>query len=287
MQKKTSSIPVRILARELGNGIFVTNISSAVLLMADKEFNQAHRHDCHFFILQEEGVLQMEIDFEKYGLDKPAIFYQSPNQVHKVLTAENVDGYILIINDENLNPEYLKLLQGIKHVRPLVVTEREDLAIIQQAFALCKNLYERKKDKLYHSQMKDSCNILIALFISYYLKQSKSIEKTSRFDIIERAFTALLEQHFLILKRPADYAKKLNITASYLNECIKNVTGFPVSYHIQQRVILEAKRLLYHSDKSVKEIANELGYDDYPYFSRLFTKVAEISALAFRSKNHD
>ena len=89
------------------------------------------------------------------------------------------------------------------------------------------------------------------------------------------------------MKSPSEYADKLNLSTAYLNECVKNTTGYSVSYHIQQRVILEAKRLLYYSDKSVKEIAAELGYDDYPYFSRLFTKIAGITALAFRNKNLD
>jgi YesN/AraC family two-component response regulator len=44
---------------------------------------------------------------------------------------------------------------------------------------------------------------------------------------------------------------------------------------------------LYHSDTSVKEIATALGYDDYPYFSRLFTKATGTTALTFRNKNRD
>jgi AraC family transcriptional activator of pobA len=84
------------------------------------------------------------------------------------------------------------------------------------------------------------------------------------------------------------YAQSLNISTPYLNECVKNTTGFSVSHHIQERIILEAKRLLYHSNKSVKEIATELGYDDYPYFSRLFSQsYGNDSALAFRNKNRD
>ncbi|MBB5636811.1 methylphosphotriester-DNA--protein-cysteine methyltransferase [Pedobacter cryoconitis] len=79
--------------------------------------------------------------------------------------------------------------------------------------------------------------------------------------------------------------QKLNISTHYLNECVKNTTGQSISSHIQQRIILEAKRLLYHSDKSIKEIAAELGYDDYPYFSRLFTKVAGMSPKVFKKKN--
>ena len=85
-------------------------------------------------------------------------------------------------------------------------------------------------------------------------------------------------------KRPTEYADTLNISSDYLNECVKNTTGNSVSYQIQQRIILEAKRLLYYSDKSVKEISFELGYDDYPYFSRLFTKVAGITAPDFRKQ---
>ena len=85
-------------------------------------------------------------------------------------------------------------------------------------------------------------------------------------------------------KRPTQYADTLNISSDYLNECVKNTTGNSVSYQIQQRIILEAKCLLYYSDKSVKEISFELGYDDYPYFSRLFTKVAGITALDFRKQ---
>lgn len=81
-----------------------------------------------------------------------------------------------------------------------------------------------------------------------------------------------------------DYAENLNITTPYLNECVKSATGHPVSHHIQHRVILEAKRLLYHSNKSIKEIAGELGYDDNSYFTRLFVKITGMTPLAFRMK---
>ena len=146
---------------------------------------------------------------------------------------------------------------------------------------------ERKNDKLYHGLLRDGCNVLVALVISQYLEQTKSIDKLSRFEIVTKAFRKTLEHNYIAEKRPVDYAQKLNISTPYLNECVKNTTGFSVSHHIQERIILEAKRLLYYSHKSVKEIASELGFDDYPYFSRLFTKVTGMTALAFRNKNVD
>jgi len=160
-------------------------------------------------------------------------------------------------------------------------------SLISETVSLCIKIYEEKHQKLYRFLLRDSCNILAGLFVSQYLVKSKSFSAVTRFERITAAFKSILESDFILTKRPLNYAKKLKISTTYLNECVKEVTGEPVSYHIQQRVILEAKRLLYHSDKSVKEIAFELGYEDYPYFSRLFAKVTGMAPLAFRHKNLD
>jgi AraC family transcriptional activator of pobA len=76
----------------------------------------------------------------------------------------------------------------------------------------------------------------------------------------------------------------LHVSPAYLNECVKTTTGHSVSYWIQQQIILEAKRLLGYSDLSIKEIASGLGYDDYAYFTRLFTKAGGCTPARFRKK---
>lgn len=128
---------------------------------------------------------------------------------------------------------------------------------------------------------------MIAYLLSQFLNLAKPDETFSRFEKVTTAFRKLLEKNYIKLKRPGQYAALLHISTPYLNDCIKGSTGYSVSYLIQERIILEAKRLLYHTNKSVKEIAFELGYVDYPYFSRLFSKVTGISAITFRNKNHD
>jgi len=228
----------------------------------------------------------MEIDFEKQQITSPAIFYQSPNQVHRALKITNIELYILIIDTENIANDYYKLLSQLAPVKPLPVSDTE-LTLIRQAFALSADLYGRTNDPIYFPMLKDSCNTIIALFISQYLKATKPADKFSRFEIIEKAFTVLLEDNFAAIKRPSGYAEKLNISVAYLNECIKQVTGLSASHQIQQRVILEAKRMLYHSSNSVKEIATLLGYEDYAYFSRMFAKSTGMTAISFRNKNRD
>ncbi|WP_217603718.1 helix-turn-helix transcriptional regulator [Chitinophaga sp. GbtcB8] len=285
MRKKTTSIPVNHFDGELNSGIFIEKISFKDL-PGFEELERPERHDRHSFFLLENGTITLEIDFKKYKIKSPSVIYMHPNQVHRILAFENVMVCSLGINNENLNPAYLKFLEEITPAKPLLL-KKETFSLISEAVSLCLRFSKRNPDKLYHSLLKDSCNAWVALVISQYLEQSRSTDKLSRFEIVTKAFKEILEHHYAVVKRPAAYAQKLNISTPYLNECVKKVTGYPVTYHIQQRVVLEAKRLLYHSDRSVKEIAFELGYDNYPYFSRLFTNISGMTPLAFRNKNLD
>ncbi|PTB96935.1 AraC family transcriptional regulator [Marivirga lumbricoides] len=291
MYKKSKHIPVNPLIADFGTGIFIGKMYSKDVHEYERfegfdKIKQSHRDEYHLFFLQEKGTTTIEIDFQEYTLKPSSAIFIHQNQVHRTLSFKNAAASIWAISNENLNPEYLKLLEDITPAKPLLIN-KETFTLITEAISLCIKIVERKNEKLYYSLLKGSCNTLIGLVISQYLVQSKPFEKLSRYEIVSKAFKELLEQNFVTAKRPAEYAKQLNISTNYLNECVKNATGHSVSYHIQQRVILEAKRLLYHSDISVKEISAELGYDDYPYFSRLFTKVAGTTALAFRNKNHD
>jgi len=285
MRKKATSIPVNRFDGEFNAGFFIERIAFKDL-PSFEELEQPERHDRHSFFLLENGTVTLEIDFKKYKIKSPSVIYMHPNQVHRILAFENVTVSSLGINNENLNPEYLKLLEEITPAKPLLLN-KETFSLLSGAASLCIKFSERKHDRLYHSLLKDSCNALVALVVSLYLEQSRSTDKPSRFEVVTKAFKEILEHNYTAVKRPAAYAQKLNISTPYLNECVRNTTGYSVTYHIQQRVILEAKRLLYHSDKSVKEIAFELGYDNYPYFSRLFTNISGMTPLTFRNKNLD
>ncbi|CAN5241130.1 AraC family transcriptional regulator [soil metagenome] len=281
------------MTNEFGVAIAIERLAMNDLLILDQAaLNEgegaisAHRHDRHSFFLLERGTVHLEIDFQTYEIEAPSVIYIHPDQVHSTVIVNDVIVSSWAIDNEKLNPEYLKLLEEITPAKPLAL-DKETFSLLAETVSLCLKFGERKSDKLYQSLLKDSCNALIALVVSQYLAQSKSADKLSRFEVVTKAFREKLERNYSTIKKPAQYAQTLNISTPYLNECVKNTTGYSVSHHIQERIILEAKRLLYYSKKSVKEIATELGYDDYPYFSRLFTKVAGMTALAFRNKNLD
>ena len=290
MLRNKKNIPVNSMTDNLSQGISIDKISikkSDIKTAQQHEVaTHSHRDEGHTFHIVEKGTVQIEIDFKKYKIKAPSVIYMHPNQVHRILDFENITVCSLAIKNENLNPEYLKFLEEIAPAKPLKLSN-ENYALVINIFSLCFEFSNEKNNKLHYQLLRDSCNTLVAFLIAQLLNQSKQEANLSRFEIIAKSFKQLLEKNYCTIKRPGEYANKLNITTSYLNECIKNTTGFSASQHIQDRIILEAKRLLYHTSKSVKEIAFELGYVDYPYFARLFTKATGMSALSFRNKNHD
>lgn len=86
------------------------------------------------------------------------------------------------------------------------------------------------------------------------------------------------------MKLPSQYAAELNISPVYLYEVIKLTTGQSVGDYIRNEIVIQAKRLLFYTNMSVKEIALDLGYEDWAYFTRMFTKTSQCSPTQFRKK---
>lgn len=294
MIEKTKIITVNQIPKEFSSSIiigmatdkYVKFLDDAIIIDTFKETKLSHRDEFHLFIFLEKGNLTLEIDFQRFKIKPFSVTYIHPNQIHRIISLTDVKTSFLAIENENISSEQLQLLEDIAPAQPLML-KNDTSSFVAETISLCLTISKRKDEKLYLKLLKESCNLLVSTVVSQYLGETKSLENFSRFEIITKAFKANLERNFITFKRPTEYAQKLNISTPYLNECVKKATGHPVSYHIQQRIILEAKRLLYHTNKSIKEISIELGYDDYPYFSRLFTKAVGMTALNFRKKNLD
>jgi AraC family transcriptional activator of pobA len=91
-----------------------------------------------------------------------------------------------------------------------------------------------------------------------------------------------IEDNFRTKHSASDYADLLNLTSSSLARVTKNHFNKTLSDLITERIIVEAKRELYLTDKTIKEIAYELGYDDEYYFSRVFKSKTDIAPQLYR-----
>jgi AraC family transcriptional activator of pobA len=93
----------------------------------------------------------------------------------------------------------------------------------------------------------------------------------------------LVNEHYSEKHDVAAYANMLNMSAGHLGEVIKQQSGKTAIELIHERLTLEAKRLLFHTENSIKEISFELGFEDASYFNRFFKRISEQTPLAYRN----
>ncbi len=249
----------------------------------DIEEKGVHRDSHYLFLFLQSGKAEGMVDFKNFETEGPSVFCIMPGQVH-YSKSFNFCGWFLAVNSDLVPNEVRAVFEeSLFPILPLNIKSE----FVKNLDDCAQLLY------LYHKNAKTDLNIVQSLLDAYtgmlasvFAENSTQEEiKESRALKLTRQFKTLVKYNFKTLKSPSFYAELMNISATYLTEVVKYITGKPAGYWIQQEIIIEAKRLLFYTDLTVKEIANELGYDDYAYFSRMFSKQTKQSAMDFRKKN--
>ncbi|WP_268848614.1 AraC family transcriptional regulator [Flavobacterium aestivum] len=245
-----------------------------------------HRDDHYLLYFQEKGTSSVIVDFITIDLKAMDILCILPGQVHYGVSAIDSYAWSISLDGAFINEFYLPFFEELILQNKALSLEKEISSILSRNFELLNDLIENKNNVFFSQTiikgLVDSC---VGIFASGYHDIEEKNILTSRPLAIVREFKKLLLKSYVTIKSPSDYAKLLHISSSYLNESSKQVTGFPVSYWIQQQIIIEAKRALYYTNDTVKEIAYALGYEDATYFSRLFSNLVGMSALEFRKQS--
>ena len=245
----------------------------------------AHRNQCYLFIIQRKGNFQLMLDFRKVMIKGPAMYFILPGQIHQYISAAT-DTWILAVDPASVQPYYKTILDRHFLMHDPVSTSPGLSDKLQRCIAILTNESAAKHASgCQHHITRGLIDTIVGMLVREYdLPQDAERPKEARSITITRQFKALLFQQYKEKKKPSDYADVLKISTPYLNQAVKSFSGFTVSYWIQKMVMTEAKRLLYYTDLSVKEIAYELGYDDQAYFSRLFTLTEKISPQGYRKR---
>jgi AraC-like DNA-binding protein len=94
-----------------------------------------------------------------------------------------------------------------------------------------------------------------------------------------------VEEKYLQLRMPKDYAALLFVTPNYLNNLCVKALGTPAGEVIRNRLLLEAKRLLVNGGTTISQIAYQLNFTDHSHFSKFFKKSTGQSPEEFRKKH--
>lgn len=247
-----------------------------------------HRHDHYVCFFIESGELNFSVDFQPVEIRRPSLLISSPGQVHKLGYAKDITGWGLAFNASFIDQDSRMIIENsFTKVALLNLgdTEKKWFSGILQL--IYSSVHEEKEAHFAQALIQTLLNSFFYKSAAIFQTQEdvRSRNYSTRSIEITKQFRQLVKEHFPKLKKPADYASKMALTVSYLNDTVKSTTGFHATWLIQQEIFREAQRLLFYTDKSVKEVAFQLGYDDYKYFIRMFGKITGMSPASFRKSS--
>ena len=119
--------------------------------------------------------------------------------------------------------------------------------------------------------------------LSHGARDGAGHARSARAELVAR-FREAIEGGFTRNHDLATYAKALGVSVTQLRAACRTVVRQPPTMLIQDRIVIEAKRILIYTDATVSAAAYRLGFDDPAYFSRLFQKRTGLSPRAFRNR---
>ncbi|WP_026714179.1 AraC family transcriptional regulator [Flavobacterium daejeonense] len=249
-----------------------------------------HIHSFYQIIWFKKGSGIHYVDFKGYDVFENAIFLIAKNQVHYFDETIDYEGFLIHFNESFLVQNdsevdfFLKYnLFNSPYQQPSCCVnngvELLDEYIIQIEKEL-NNKIEFGKEELLRTYLKAILIQIQRRKIEVDEKDNNHIINEKRIQLIK--FVNLIDENYNKGFTVAEYAQLMNISTRTLSELIsKNLNKTP-SQMVYERIILEAKRLLLHSDLNINQIGYRLGFDDPSYFVKFFKKHSEISPSEFR-----
>ena len=172
---------------------------------------------------------------------------------------------VLLLTEDEANE--LKLLSD-EMIEEMYSNSIDKLDLIKKIL----HIYLHKIKRIYNKKINN---------LTVEEKKSKTLFNRFRREV-DDYIQQLISQKKMTTPTVSLIAKQLFVNSNYLNSSIKNLTGKTASAHIQEKILLEAKSFLLHTDLQVSEIAFKLGFENTSYFNRFFKKNTNLTPTEYR-----
>jgi AraC-like DNA-binding protein len=268
------------------------NLAFKLFTFSDSSyFDHLQRNNYYSLIWIIRGAGKVKADFSEYLVEPGTLFSFSPYQPFMLFADGDIQGIAL-----QFHPDFFCIHKHQHEVacNGVLFNNIYDPPFVKvdEASANTFNmLLEQVK-----AEMQNPALAQYELLISYLKiflitasrlktdQRPKAARSTSNAEgpFILQKLKDYIELHYKTLHTPGDYAGMLNISPKALAKITKAHFNKTLTNLIAERIIIEAKRELYLTNKTVKEIAYELGYNDESYFSRFFKTNADVSPQLYR-----
>ena len=252
------------------------------------EPDEPHRHGYYTVLIVVKANGLHKIDFNTYDLQDKQVFFVAPGQVHQVIEKEKSIGFAMTFSNQFLvkNSIPLSFIDSLNLFQnygqsPPIAPSKEQFEVIER---FANQIFE-----LHTSNQNMKC-LSIGALLKLLLIECNNIccvnpiemDVDTTGDNLIRAFKKAVDKDYKKEHSTTYYANGLYITPDHLNRTLKARTGTTAKDYIQSRIITEAKRLLYFTNLTSKEIAYELGFNEPANFSAFFKKQTQLSPSNFK-----
>ncbi|MFA8434892.1 MAG: helix-turn-helix domain-containing protein [Marinifilaceae bacterium] len=277
--------------RKASEGLFHIHEIGSMCAAVRAENQQDHMHDYYSIFWIRKGEAIHATEYVEYTLRENSILFVPPGLKHRFVMNGHCEGDIIIFNEtffaikENETGSFSNsTLFSNPDFRSVISLDEGDVDVFDGLTRLLKREF-RQNDKFRHDILFHQLKLFMLEARRLYDQQhdpDTPLDEEHPGSVIIR-FKQLIDANYREKKNVSSYADLLNLRATCLNEITKKTTGITAGELIRNRVIKEAKKMLYASDMNTKEIAYDLGFQDPAYFSRFFKKYTNQTLSEFRS----
>lgn len=246
-----------------------------------------HRKDHYLIVFTRRAANTRQwIDMTPVILKDNTIYFTGPNRVivkedFKQLWSTGIAFTPEFLSfQENASLINLPLIQNPQNGFELLL-DTADVDFVEDILA--KITIENQQSGAWQSRMLGAYLTVLLTYLSRLYTEQFKVDTPSADKLLLKRYQAKIEECFRELHEVTDYASLLHISAGHLSEVVKMQSGKPAIKHIHERMILEARRLLFHTPASLKEIAFDLGFADASYFNRFFKRETGVTPAEYRS----
>lgn len=246
---------------------------------------EPHRHDYHELVWVRSGDGAHLVDGVRHEVVPGAITVIARGQVHVFAEGRALHGAVVRFG-EDLVPGQAAWLLGACGTRTVEVPPGASSAHLDGLIAALAAEAARPRDARTDDVQRHLLATLLVWIERWYDgAHAERPEPDAREVALHRRFAAMLEQDHARHHDAAHYAQRLGVPSAALSRALVTATGRTTKELVTDRVMLEARRLLRFTDRSVGEIAHAVGFDDPLYFSRAFKRHTGLAPGPWREKS--
>ncbi len=239
-----------------------------------KRITKPHKHNGYLeFVLLEQTQGKHYIDGQEIQIKAPCLLIIRKDNVHHWELNEPVQGYVLLLKrefvDESLDLEIRRLIDELAGLNTINFT---DVSTLHSLFSLLSAEEHRTVQEA-----------LLKAILAKSVQQAgagKTLKIKSKNLFLQ--LTQVLNKEKQILNNVAYYANLLHTSPQNLNAACQRHADKSASEVLSGYIISEAKRLLFYTNKTVAEVAFQLGFADQSNFSKYFKRAVGLTPQNYR-----